>query len=102
MSRIAGHFTYIAVVTVVGTALLVAVPASAAERVRVGEAPYISAGGFFIARDKGYFLTMGIEIETRTFQDGSLAVPSVVSGKLEFAAMVYPFILQRILSSCWE
>jgi len=77
----------LSVVLGLGSALLVAVPASAAERVRVGDGPFISAGGFFIARDKGYFQKMGIEIETKIFQDGSLAVPAMVSGELEFAAM---------------
>ena len=70
-----------------GLALVQPVSAQNRQVVRVGDGPFISAGGFYIARDKGYFRKLGIEIETRSFQDGSLAVPSIVAGELEFAAM---------------
>lgn len=61
--------------------------ASAADLVRVSDGPFISGGAFFIARDKGYFAKLGLKIETRTFIDGSLAVPSMVSGELDIAGM---------------
>jgi NitT/TauT family transport system substrate-binding protein len=59
----------------------------AADVVRVGEGPFITGGGYFIAREKGYFQKLGIEIQPREFQDGSMAVPSMVAGELEFAGM---------------
>ena len=62
-------------------------PARAADVARVGEGPFITGGGYFIAREKGYFKKLNIEIQAREFQDGSLAVPSMVSGELEFAGM---------------
>ena len=38
-------------------------PARAADVVRVGEGPFITGGGYFIAREKGYFKKLGIEIQ---------------------------------------
>ena len=61
--------------------------ASASDLVRVGDGPFISGGAFFIARDKGYFEKLGLKIETRSFIDGSLAVPSMISGELDIAGM---------------
>jgi NitT/TauT family transport system substrate-binding protein len=57
--------------------------ASAADLVRVGVGPFITGGGFYIARDKGYFDKLGIKVETRQFIDGSMAVPSMIAGELE-------------------
>ncbi len=57
--------------------------ASAADLVRVGVGPFITGGGFFIARQKGYFDKLGISVETRQFIDGSMAVPSLIAGELE-------------------
>jgi NitT/TauT family transport system substrate-binding protein len=51
--------------------------------VRAAEGPFISGAGFYIARDKGYFEKLGITVETKYFDDGSLAVPSIVSGELD-------------------
>ncbi len=67
--------------------LMFATEARSADVVRVGEGPFITGGGYFIAREKGYFQKLGIEIQPREFQDGSMAVPSLVAGELEFAAM---------------
>lgn len=73
-------------VVVLATVLSVvfgAVRADAADVVRVGTGPFISGGGFYIAREKGYFEKMGITIETRQFIDGSMAVPAMIAGELE-------------------
>ena len=58
--------------------------AGAADKSPGGRRTVHSGGGFFIAREKGYFKKLGIEIETVNFIDGALAVPSMVSGELEF------------------
>ena len=58
-------------------------PALAKDLVRVGFGPFLSGGGFFIARDKGYFDKMGITIESKQYMDGSMAVPSMIAGELE-------------------
>jgi NitT/TauT family transport system substrate-binding protein len=68
-------------------AALPANEARAADLIRVGEGPFITGGGYFIAREKGYFKKLGIEIQSREFQDGSMAVPSMIAGELEFAGM---------------
>src|SRR3954447_1738728 len=62
-------------------------PARAADRIRVGEGPFITGGAFYVARDKGYFQKLGLEIETKTYMDGALAVPSMLSGELDMALM---------------
>ena len=48
---------------------------TANDLIHVGEGPFISGGPFFIARDKGYFAKLGIDVDTRIFMDGALAVP---------------------------
>jgi NitT/TauT family transport system substrate-binding protein len=58
-------------------------PAAANDVIHVGEGPFISGGPFFIARDKGYFSKLGIDVDTRIFMDGALAVPAMVSGELD-------------------
>src|SRR5262249_13843728 len=72
------------------TALMVALlcgaafaPACAADLVRVGVGPFVTGGGFFIARQKGYFDKLGITVEAKQFIDGSMAVPSLIAGELE-------------------
>jgi NitT/TauT family transport system substrate-binding protein len=61
--------------------------AGAADLVRVGEGAFISGGAFFIARDKGYFNKLNLEIETKRFEDGAFAVPSIIAGELDFTLM---------------
>ncbi len=60
-------------------------PTEAADLVRVGAGPFISGGGFYIARDKGYFEKVGITIETKQYIDGSMAVPGLIAGELEIS-----------------
>ena len=59
----------------------------AADRIRVGEGPFITGGAFYIAREKGYFSKLGLEIETKSFIDGAMAVPSMVAGELDITFM---------------
>jgi NitT/TauT family transport system substrate-binding protein len=61
--------------------------ARAADKIRVADGPFITGGAFYIARDKGYFRKVGIEIETKIFIDGALAVPSMVAGELDMSFM---------------
>ena len=61
--------------------------AGAADLIRVGEGPFITGGAFYIARDKGYFAKLGLQIETKSFIDGALAVPSMVAGELDITFM---------------
>jgi NitT/TauT family transport system substrate-binding protein len=58
-------------------------PAWAADRVRVAEGPYISGGATFIAKEKGYFEKMGLDVEIKRFNEGSLAIPSIIAGELD-------------------
>jgi NitT/TauT family transport system substrate-binding protein len=59
----------------------------AAETVRVGEVPLVTGGGFYVAREKGYFTKVGLTIETRSFNDGALVVPAMVAGELDVGAV---------------
>jgi NitT/TauT family transport system substrate-binding protein len=67
-------------------AVLIGTPV-AAETVRVGEVPLVTGGGFYVAREKGYFAKLGLTIETRSFNDGALVVPAMVAGELDVAAV---------------
>jgi NitT/TauT family transport system substrate-binding protein len=58
-----------------------------AETIRAADGPFITGGAFYIARDKGYFKKLGLDIDTRQFADGALAVPSLVSGELDITFM---------------
>jgi len=62
-------------------------PSLANDVVRVAEGPFVSGGAFFIARDKGYFKKLGIDIETRRFEDGSLAIPAMIAGEIDISTM---------------
>src|SRR5882757_2061654 len=62
-------------------------PARAADKIRIGEGPFITGGAFYVAREKGYFAKVGIEVETKSFIDGALAVPSMISGELDMSFM---------------
>jgi NitT/TauT family transport system substrate-binding protein len=68
-------------------AFLTEVDVRAADIVRVGEGPFIAGGGYLIAREKGYFKKLDIEIQPREFQDGALAVPSMIAGEIEITTM---------------
>jgi NitT/TauT family transport system substrate-binding protein len=57
--------------------------AAANDTIHVGEGPFISGGPYYIARDKGYFAKLGLDVDTRIFMDGALAVPAMVSGELD-------------------
>jgi NitT/TauT family transport system substrate-binding protein len=57
----------------------------AADLVRVAEGPFLSAGGFFIAKDKGYFAKIGIEVKVTSFLDATFAMPSMIAGELDVA-----------------
>jgi NitT/TauT family transport system substrate-binding protein len=59
----------------------------AKDTIRVAEGPFISGGATYIAKDKGYFEKMGLEVVIRRFDDGSLAVPSIIAGELDITFM---------------
>ena len=49
--------------------------AGRADVVRVGEGPFITGGGYFIAREKGYFKKLDIEIQTVNFRTAQWRCP---------------------------
>src|SRR5262249_60615736 len=61
--------------------------ALAADLVRMSDGPFISGGGYYIAREKGYFKKLGIEVQHREFIDGAMSVPAFVSGELDIGGM---------------
>lgn len=71
----------------VAAALMPASAARPADVVRVGEGPFITGGGFLIAREKGYFKKLGIDVDTKMFIDGALAVPALIAGELDITFM---------------
>ena len=55
--------------------------------VRVGEGPFITGGGFYVANERGYFKKMGLDIQVKKFNDGALAVPAILAGELDITLM---------------
>ena len=59
----------------------------AADKIRIGEGPFITGGAFYIARDKGYFQKLDLDIDVKIFMDGALSVPSIVAGELDITSV---------------
>jgi len=78
---------FFATLACIAGALLIGHSAHAADKIRVGEGPFITGGAFYVARDKGYFQKLGLDIDTKIFIDGAMAVPSMVSGELDMTFM---------------
>jgi NitT/TauT family transport system substrate-binding protein len=77
----------LAVFAIMATAFAGSSASAANDVIRVGEGPFITGGGFFVAKEKGYFDKLGITVETKNFIDGALAVPSLISGELDISFM---------------
>ena len=52
-------------------------------RIRMGFAPYISAGPYYIAQAKGYFNKLNVDIIPASHVDGSLSMPALAAGELD-------------------
>ncbi|SEB89405.1 NitT/TauT family transport system substrate-binding protein [Rhizobiales bacterium GAS188] len=52
-------------------------------QIRMGYAPYISAGPYFIAEAKGYFKKLNLEIIASSHVDGSMSMPMLAAGELD-------------------
>lgn len=61
--------------------------AQAADVIRVGEGPFITGGGYYVAEAKGYFKKLGVDVQPKMFIDGAMAVPSLISGELDISFM---------------
>ena len=72
---------------VLGMTLLAGGPARAADVIRVGEGPFITGGGFYVALERGYFKKMNLDIQMKKFNDGALAVPAILAGELDITLM---------------
>ena len=64
-----------------------ALVARADDVVNVGEGPFISGGGFYVAQARGYFKKAGIDPQVKKFNDGAFAVPGLLAGELDIALM---------------
>jgi len=63
------------------------VAAQAADVIRVGEGPFITGGGYYVAEAKGYFKKLDVDVQPKMFIDGAMAVPSLISGELDISFM---------------
>jgi NitT/TauT family transport system substrate-binding protein len=59
----------------------------AADLVRVGDGPVLACGAFYVARDKGYFKKLDLEIETRHFADDASMTASISAGEIDAALL---------------
>jgi len=64
-----------------------ALAARADDVINVGEGPFISGGGFYVAQARGYFKKVGIDPQVKKFNDGAFAVPGLLAGELDIALM---------------
>ena len=65
--------------------LALAMPALAAEVVRMGDLPAITNAGLYIAIEKGYFQARGIVVETERFASAGKMVAPLATGQLDVA-----------------
>lgn len=77
----------VATLVVMVSAFFAVPKAQANDVIRIGEGPFITGGGFFVALAKGYFKKLGIDIQPKMFIDGALAVPSLISGEIDVSFM---------------
>ena len=68
------------------SALLLAAPASAAEKIKIGTLMTTGTGPLFIAQEKGYFAAEGLEAELVPFDAGQPVAVAAVSGDIDFGA----------------
>jgi NitT/TauT family transport system substrate-binding protein len=72
----------------VATAALVALPAQAADKVRVGVFPVSSTLPYFVALEKGYFKEQSIEPEMSRLIGGPPNVAAMISNQIDAAAVL--------------
>lgn len=70
------------------TLLVAAGPAGAATYpVRLGDGPFISGGGMWTARERGYFEKLGVKIEFKKYMDGAFIVAPLLAGELDIGTL---------------
>ncbi len=52
-------------------------------KIRIGVVPLISTGPVFVAKAKGFFEKVNLDVELKYFADGALAIPALVAGELD-------------------
>jgi NitT/TauT family transport system substrate-binding protein len=67
-------------------------------RIRMGFAPYISAGPYYIAQARGYFRKLNIEIVPTSHVDGSLSMPALAAGELDITGATLSAGLFNLMS----
>ena len=65
--------------------LAFALPAPAADVVKMGDLPVISNAGLYIAIEKGYFAERGITVETERFASGAKMIAPLSTGQIDVA-----------------
>lgn len=70
------------------TLLLVPAASPAADyTVRLGDGPFISAGGMWVARERGYFDKLGVKVEFKKYMDGAFVVAPLLAGELDMGVL---------------
>lgn len=77
-----------AALAVVATLIILASPASAQDKVKVGVFPISSSLPFFVARDLGYFKDVNIEPEVITLMGGPPNVAALMTNQIEVSAVL--------------
>lgn len=59
-------------------------PVAAADKVSVGVLRFVSSGGLFLAKERGYFDQAGIEVDLRFFEAAQPIAVAIASGDIQF------------------
>jgi NitT/TauT family transport system substrate-binding protein len=74
--------------TLVGAAVLAAVPAAAQDKVKVGVFPVSSSLPYFVANERGYFKEQNIETEMVRLIGGPPNIAALITGQIDAAAVL--------------
>lgn len=55
--------------------------------VRLGDAPFITGGGMWVALERGYFEKVGVKVDLKKFNDGAFIVAPLLAGELDMGSM---------------
>jgi NitT/TauT family transport system substrate-binding protein len=65
-------------------------------RIKIGQTGVIEALVYFVAIEKGFFKSHGIDAEQQLLPNNSVLVPAIVSGEVQLGAVLVPVLIQAV------